>query len=56
MTAKNHGKLKEKVDEQHSQNEAIYDKFGGEKKCRDLVEKIHENLSENPIMCQYFRK
>ncbi len=34
----------------------MFSKFGGEEKCRLLVEKLHANLDENVEMCSFFEK
>ena len=36
------------------QEESMFSKFGGEEKCRLLIDKLHANLSETAEMCPFF--
>ena len=38
------------------QEESMFSKFGGEEKCRLLINKLHANISETAEMCPFFQK
>jgi hypothetical protein len=56
MTVQLSAEHKEVVEPLAIQEESMFKKFGGDEKCRQLIDKLHTNLSENVDMCPFFTK